>query len=586
MKKKSLSRWIAVLVCLSMCLFSLSACGKKESQGTAGKDSGTKQEQKEEQSSLGQTEGDQTEENETDKENQNQTDSEAAGGEQPGGMQEAEGGQLPISEEKTELSFWLPYDNLMAEDPNTLPSVQKMEELTNVHIRYITVGMNEQQEKYGLMLASGEIPDIVKEGSSMYSGGSQKAVEDGIFLDLTDYIERLMPNYMGFVKADETMWRDVRTDDGRFVTIYEIDGDETGPAYEPTFMGLLIRGDWLEELKLPVPETLEDWHKVLTAFKEEKGAEAPLMIGTKGTIPIGYFASAFGVLPGFYRDGSVVKYGPAEEGYREYLKLFHQWYEEGLIDYNFISNNADYTAPAEYMATGRAGAGCSTYVFSANEYYRTFGYSQDEKINLVGTPFPVQNQGDEQISAYPNKRVLGSIYSISATCKNPELALKWLDYQYSYDAMLLNNFGIEGESYTIDENGKPQLTEQIQQNPDGLGMMDALKQYVIGYSNGWYNWKRYDSLYDPSVKLCQEVWDQASLEHVLPSAATMTAEESNEFYTLYTSVQTMVEEMTVKYITGAESLEDYDGFVEKLHQYGVDRCLEIRQNAYDRYLAR
>ena len=116
--------------------------------------------------------------------------------------------------------------------------------------------------------------------------------------------------------------------------------------------------------------------------------------------------------------------------------------------------------------------------------------------------------------------------------------------------------------------------------------MDALKQYVIGYSNGWYNWKRYDSLYDPSVKLCQEVWDQASLEHVLPSAATMTAEESNEFYTLYTSVQTMVEEMTVKYITGAESLEDYDGFVEKLHQYGVDRCLEIRQNAYDRYLAR
>ena len=76
--------------------------------------------------------------------------------------------------------------------------------------------------------------------------------------------------------------------------------------------------------------------------------------------------------------------------------------------------------------------------------------------------------------------MLGSIYSISASCKDPELALKWLDYQYSYDAMLLNNFGIEGESYVIDEAGKPQLTEQIQNNPDGLGMMDALKQYVIG----------------------------------------------------------------------------------------------------------
>ena len=211
--------------------------------------------------------------------------------------------------------------------------------------------MNEQQEKYGLMLASGEIPDIVKEGSSMYSGGSQKAVEDGIFLDLTDYIESLMPNYMGFVKADETMWRDVRTDDGRFVTIYEIDGDETGPAYEPTFMGLLIRGDWLEELKLPVPETLEDWHKVLTAFKEEKGAEAPLMNGTKGTIAIDYLASAFGMRRGFYRDGSVVKYGPGGKGYREYLKLFHEWYEEVLSDYNFICNDADYTATEESSVT-------------------------------------------------------------------------------------------------------------------------------------------------------------------------------------------------------------------------------------------
>ncbi|MCX4317470.1 MAG: hypothetical protein OSJ52_12680, partial [Lachnospiraceae bacterium] len=187
---------------LSMCVLSLGACGKKEGQ----KEADTKQE-----------ENDESEEQEVS--DSDESDNERA--------------QLPISEEKTELSFWLPYDNLMAEDPNTLPSVQKMEELTNVHIRYITVGMNEQQEKYGLMMASGDIPDIVKEGSSMYSGGPGKAVEDGIFLDLTDYVERLMPNYLGFVKADETMWRDVRTDDGKFVTFYEIYGDVTGPAYEP-----------------------------------------------------------------------------------------------------------------------------------------------------------------------------------------------------------------------------------------------------------------------------------------------------------------------------------------------------------------
>ena len=45
--------------------------------------------------------------------------------------------------------------------------------------------------------------------------------------------------------------------------------------------GGIIRKDWLDELGLAVPETLDEWHTVLTAFKEKKGAEAPAVLSVQ-----------------------------------------------------------------------------------------------------------------------------------------------------------------------------------------------------------------------------------------------------------------------------------------------------------------
>ena len=36
------------------------------------------------------------------------------------------------------------------------------------------------------------------------------------------------------------------------------------------FGGLVLRADWLKELNLPVPETIEQWETTLRAFKEKK----------------------------------------------------------------------------------------------------------------------------------------------------------------------------------------------------------------------------------------------------------------------------------------------------------------------------
>ena len=79
----------------------------------------------------------------------------------------------------------------------------------------------------------------------------------------------------------------------------------------------------------------------------------------------------------------------------------------------------------------------------------------------------------DYISEYILDRIIAKdpIY-ITTSCKNPELAAKWLDYQYSDEGCFLNWYGTEGESWTYGADGTPQFTELITNNPDGLPMTE------------------------------------------------------------------------------------------------------------------
>ena len=93
--------------------------------------------------------------------------------------------------------------------------------------------------------------------------------------------------------------------------------------------------DWLDELGLEVPTTMDEWHTVLTAFKEKKGAAAPYTFEYTNNqyLTSDPFAYAYGTNRSFYvgSDGKV-HFGATEEGYKEFLTTMAQWYGEGLID--------------------------------------------------------------------------------------------------------------------------------------------------------------------------------------------------------------------------------------------------------------
>ena len=65
-----------------------------------------------------------------------------------------------------------------------------------------------------------------------------------------------------------------------------------------------------------------------------------------------------------------------------------------------------------------------------------------------------------------------------------------------------------------------------------------------------------------------------------------TAEETDELNRIMTDINTYREEMTYKFITGQESLDNFDAFVEQIKSQGIEDAIQIKQDALDRYLAR
>ena len=418
-----------------------------------------------------------------------------------------------------------------------------------------------------------------------YPGGPEKAIQDGNIIALNDVFEQYCPNLMKYLEENPDIDRMIKTDDGHYYVFPFIRGDDKLCHT----IGLMLRQDWLEDLNLEVPTTIDEWHTVLTAFKEEKGATAPFSWEyTMGALTQeNPFAYAYGTKQDFYlgADGKV-HFGAVEEGYKQYLTTFHQWYEEGLLDQDLATLALDQVSAK--MTSGQAGASIG-WAGSRMGTWISAAQKTDPDYMLVGAPVPTLEKGVKpemgQIdNRYPNQGCV----AITTSCKNVELAARLLDYAYGEEGHMLFNFGIEGESYTM-VDGYPTYTDAIFNNPEGWSVAQSLSAYVRGNYNGpFVQDLRYLEQYYTleNQKETPIVWGDSNGAKYKVPPITPTAEESKEFSTIMNEINTYRDEMTLKFIFGTESIDQFDQYVKTIENMGIDRALEIQNNALGRYNTR
>lgn len=465
---------------------------------------------------------------------------------------------------------------------NEIGAYKKLEEKTGIKVDFKHPASQDTQQQFNLMMTSGELPDVIEWVWTGVPGGPQKYIKEKKIIKLNDYIDKYAPN-LKKVLAEHPEWKkQIQTDDGSIYAFPFLRGDSS----LLTFYGPMLRKDWLDKLGLQTPETIDEWHTTLKAFKEKdpngngEKDEIPLLIN-KTELTSNAFAGAYGITPGFYQEDGKVKYGSITPGFKKYLTLLHDWYKEGLIDSDYVSTDEKLT---DAKVTNNQAGSFMGYAGSTLLRYTQLMKDKNSGFELTGAKYPVLKKGEMPEWGQKDFNYTGVSAAISTSNKNVAETVKWLDYKYGEEGHMLFNFGIEGESYTM-ENDYPTYTKEITKNPDGLPMANALSKFVpVGWSGPFVQDKRYLEQYMqiPQQKDAISKWEEASNKKQLP-LVTPTSDESTELASIMNDIGTYKSEMVNKFIMGQEPLSKFDEYVETIKSMGIDRAIEIEQAALERY---
>jgi putative aldouronate transport system substrate-binding protein len=207
-------------------------------------------------------------------------------------------------------------------------------------------------QRQDLTIASGDLPDVmIVDGRQL-----QQLAEAELIQDLSAvYEEYASPFIKEAYGMTEGLALEQATLDGKLMGLPNVlkDGD-----YFPM---LWLRQDWLENLGLEAPETLEEIKEVARAFKEDdpdgngESDTVGLLASENWVFDFQPFFTYFGAFPGAWVDNAAgeVIYGSVTPEMKEALTLLQSWYQEGLIDPEFATLSGD--TFEQKLVGGRAG---------------------------------------------------------------------------------------------------------------------------------------------------------------------------------------------------------------------------------------
>lgn len=482
--------------------------------------------------------------------------------------------EKPPLEKLDKLSYWVYLNSQAAASIKNLgehEAYKKKQELTGVDVEFIHP---QSDEAFNLMMASRELPDVIESGWISMPGGPEKAIADGKIIRLNDYIEDYAPNLSKLLEENPDMRKIISTDTGTIFAFPFYRGD----PFLLTFMGLALRQDWLDNLELAMPETLEEWHTVLTAFKNDD----PNKNGQADEIPLYYkwsqlgFQAAYGITNGLIQEDGVVKHSWYTPQFKEYITLLSQWYAEGLIDQDYL------TTDGKLRDAKLTGDQLGAHVQYTVGKYNALMKDSHPTFEMKAAPYPVITKGTMPIIGHQDPYYTGNGAAITTSAKNVPAIVQWLDFNYSPEGSILFNFGIEGLSYDM-VDGVPTFNKEALTDTQLMGrttLSGAYGPFVqdkrIMEQKSAANRNGIDSL---------ETWMKAENKKHIPRL-TLTPEEGSEYASIMNDIDTFVNEQVDKFVMGIEPMDKFDAFVATMKDMGIERAVAIQQAAYERYLKR
>ena len=471
------------------------------------------------------------------------------------------------------------------------------------------------------LINSDELPDMLFNSNTTINAAHEYG-DEGYFVDWNDYKELAPNTFKRF--EDHPDWALYLTSPNG--GIYGL-GQYSGWPHE-ILCRVYMREDWMNNLNLEAPKTVDDVYNVLKAFKEQDANgdgdpnnEIPLVMHGNTYIYC-MFLAAFGInvekanwnLPLVVEDGKV-SLAATSENYKAFIEYFMKLYKDGLIDETSFSDTDDeMKAKGKTMLVGMHG--------EVPFLFRSTPIGQDaDSITLGGLT-----------SSYNDVKYVGLSYGITSKdvdhiiCANSEYKealIRLLDY-YNGDGedkgkgFEESNAGPWGEEFAEGVTwtyAKDAVTgfnvRHLFREESGVDLekfnSDEVFRARKATINGLTMFSTIDfigrgTLYrvDDETLLSKESLDiygwaatgealmrREDVTLVGPTdrypLMAYTEEESKDSADYGTAVRNLIDTLFVQYVTGQKEF-NFDEFKNELNKAGLDKLLAAEQSAYDRYI--
>ncbi|GGG14003.1 extracellular solute-binding protein [Paenibacillus aceti] len=452
-----------------------------------------------------------------------------------------------------------------AAPPTTNSSgIKAIEERYNIEYKYIPVAAGDYNNKIGVTVASGDMPDLMllEDTSPSYFNW----VQNGMFLPIEDYIK----DYPNLSKVPQSVWETLTTD-GHIYGIPRLRGIP--------FHTMAIRQDWLDKLELQMPTNYDELYNVMKAFTEND----PDGNGKKDTYGYaldGDFSGANGLFgpnralrTGWYEDGN----GGIQHGYlmpnaKTSIEFMMKAYQDGLVSSDYTIKKG--AQAEEDFLTGKAG-------IIGNWAYTAFSKARMDKALAVNPDFKVAPvppltaadgyKGNGMAEGYYGFFVMP--VTLGKEEDKVKKLLSILDDMMGEEGASFMQWGIEGEHYTV-ENGVNVLTDK--------GSSEGTGKYLLTNHAAEGDWiftpddtELTKSLKEQAYKVAMEGEPYLDMSVGLYSPAN--AEKGTELR------QYLLDEVN-KIVMGQRPLDDYDSIIQEWKNRGGEQIIQEMNEAYKKRL--
>lgn len=476
------------------------------------------------------------------------------------------GGGAPQAEEPLpplELYLMYNFDGVEFPEPNNYVQ-QKIEELTNTKLTIHALSGPAFEERLPVMIASGDMPDAIpiprRHQKLPYM---IQAVQDGLFWEIGPYLDQF-PNLS---RINSKIYDNI-TYDGKTYGIPRV-RPMARRAYQ-------YRADWLENLGLQEPKTVDEYYEMLKAFTfndpDQNGKKDTYgLVMMKGQPLAAYHAPFFGVPNNWMvtEDGQFIK-DVLTDGYLEALKFTKRLYDEELMNRDFaVIDRPEWTAAVE---EGRAGV-------RIDVTGSTIGIDENVKKN-VG-----EHASFSMFSILENgygKRIFmegghnGFWVFPKSSIKDEEHLLRVLKFFDDFSGEEVANYltwGVEGEHHEVVDG----VAKRLPAYYEGFGDMAGAYSAPITTLPLDVNAK-------PGEKRPLEILDaQLNAENEKYMIADPTLPLVSETYLeVGAQLDTILSDADVKFVLGEIDEEGWKAEVRKWRERGGDKIAQEYAEAYKR----